>query len=143
MALGACLVGAWGCAASPTAPPAAPEPSAEALSTEPTTVEEAQAELERARAELGGTPVAPLAAATGTTTAAAEGGTPKTEAARAPSPSPVAKQEMRCASACRAMTSMKRAVDAICRLAGESDGRCTDARKTLRDGEAKVAGCGC
>jgi hypothetical protein len=41
------------------------------------------------------------------------------------------------------MSSMRRAVEAICRMAGDADARCTDARKTLKDSEAKVAGCGC
>jgi hypothetical protein len=41
------------------------------------------------------------------------------------------------------MSSMRRAVDAICRLAGESEQRCIDARATLKTSETRVAGCGC
>jgi hypothetical protein len=38
---------------------------------------------------------------------------------------------------------MRRAVDAICRMAGAQDARCLDARKILKDDEARVAPCGC
>ena len=134
--------GAWGCAASPAAAPSAAEPAMTRELREPATIEEAQAQLERARAELPGahsvgppTPTTPTqsgagAAAESTTRADVSGSTQKAA-------------ESRCGNACGAMSSMRRAVDAICRMAGDADARCTDARKTLKDSEAKVAGCGC
>ncbi len=48
-----------------------------------------------------------------------------------------------CEAACQAFGSLKRAGEAICRMAGESAQRCTDARKTIADYEQRVASCGC
>jgi hypothetical protein len=48
-----------------------------------------------------------------------------------------------CASPCRALASMKRAVEALCRMTGESDTKCVDARKTLADNVGKTASCKC
>jgi hypothetical protein len=130
------VASAWGCAANPAVAPAPAAPAVKEESREPTTIEEAQAQLERARAQLPGPPS--FGSTTATTGASAEsapagGATPTTES---PPPS-------RCGNACGAMSSMRRAVDAICRMAGETDARCTDARRTLKDSETKVAGCGC
>jgi hypothetical protein len=38
---------------------------------------------------------------------------------------------------------MKTAVEAICRMAGVQDTRCTDAQRTLKESQARVASCGC
>jgi hypothetical protein len=110
---------------------------------EPTTIEEAQAQLENARAEL-------------------EPGTKKTESGSptsspvTPAPAPAlsssapagaadqsAGPQPECVTRCRAIASMRRAVAAICRMAGEEDARCTDARKVLQESEARVASCSC
>jgi hypothetical protein len=48
-----------------------------------------------------------------------------------------------CALACRALASLDRAAQAICRLAGDSDQRCTRARQLLEDNRKRVARCGC
>lgn len=48
-----------------------------------------------------------------------------------------------CELACRALASMKRAADAVCRLAGEADPRCTDARRRVSESETRVAACSC
>lgn len=48
-----------------------------------------------------------------------------------------------CELACRALASMKRAADAVCRLAGETDPRCTDARRRVSESETRVAACSC
>jgi len=71
-----------------------------------------------------------------------------TSAGTAPSPEPAEESSASsrtdaCALPCHAITSMRRAVDAICRMAGEKDARCVAARKTLSDDEARVAPCGC
>jgi hypothetical protein len=126
---------------------------------EPTTVEEAQAQLDDARQQIEGTlgPAAPASAA-----GAAGGGTavpPATVAPVAPADMPAAPQASvqsaapleseqgartdSCATPCRAIASMRRAVDAICRMAGAQDAGCAKARKTLSDDEARVAPCGC
>jgi hypothetical protein len=38
---------------------------------------------------------------------------------------------------------MRRSVEALCRLAGDGDARCVDARGTLARSEQRVARCGC
>ena len=148
-ALGVCIAGAAGCAANEAAAPAAAEPTGMKLeSREPATIEEAQAQLEQARAQLPG-----AAAFVSTTPAAEAGGVPgptgggvttqSTTETALPDTSSKRRELQRCGNACGAMQSMRHAVDAICRMAGESDARCTDARRTLKDSETKVAGCGC
>jgi hypothetical protein len=114
-------------------------------SREPATIEEAQAQLERARAQLPGwaPPTTPVTGAS-VETPGAGGTTQSAESGPSTVPREVdTEPQHRCGNACGAMTSMRHAVEAICRMAGEADARCTDARKTLRDSEVKVAGCGC
>jgi hypothetical protein len=140
-AVGILVAAASGCAAEKAAAPA-PEPAGVQKSEEaqPATIEEAQAQLERARAQLGGR--GPLGGAPG----GAPGPTSTTQAAP---PSAAVSQESErtreapCVTPCRAIASMRRAVDAICRMAGEQDARCADARKTLGESAGKVAACGC
>lgn len=61
---------------------------------------------------------------------------PAKPAARATAPSD-------CALACRALTSLRRAVDAICRLAGERSNECSEARESRRRSEERVRVCRC
>jgi hypothetical protein len=160
--VGIVVAGASGCAAKGAAGAARfPE------EPEPTTVEEAQAQVDRARARIDASGLPPVA--TGTVTPAA----PATAAPAGPaggataptSPTPLSQaaptqaeaaaeasksaeeQESNvgsvCDTACHAIASMRRAVGAICRLAGPQDEKCTQAKKTLSDEEARVAGCGC
>ena len=116
-------------------------------SREPASIEEAQAQLERARAQLaGGTPATPDTRATGVTVQTTPGAGATTESTGGPTPpsaAPGRDAQGRCGNACGAMTSMRHAVDAICRMAGDTDARCTDARRTLKDSETKITGCGC
>ena len=156
------LVAACGADQKEAAPAAAPSAKSE---PEPQTVEEAQAQLDRARADLdrsgavtgispttstpqaGTTPTTPGTAAgaggdTGATHPAptqparppADMNTPESDTTRPPSP---------CEQACRALSSMKRAKEAICRLAGATDAKCTQAEKTLHESEARVTQCAC
>lgn len=107
---------------------------------EPSTIEEAQAQLDRAKAQLAaaGAPTGPAAAsATGTSTSTAPTEAPQAGGAGGAAPASP------CVTACQAIASMHRAVDAICRMAGQDDARCSDAKKTLGDSQAKVASCGC
>lgn len=132
--------------ASEGAAPKAPS-SVEATPTqEPQTVEEAQAELERARAALSGT-----GAGAGATAGATPATPPPINTAAPPAPvSPQvapaaggAQPTSTCDSVCRAITSMHHAKDAICRLAGPTDPRCADAKKKVADGDAQAASCSC
>lgn len=43
-----------------------------------------------------------------------------------------------CATACRALASMTSSADHLCKLAGEGDGRCEDARGRVRGASARV-----
>lgn len=54
-----------------------------------------------------------------------------------------ADKESRCATACKAFASLKRAADAVCRLAGDDDARCDHARKLVEKNGRRVAECGC
>ncbi|HEX3343754.1 MAG TPA: hypothetical protein VHS09_04235 [Polyangiaceae bacterium] len=138
------IAGVVGCAAEPAMAPPSAAPAAKE-EREPATIEEAQAQLERARAEVSGeTTRGPSAPGAAGATVEAEGATttsePKASGAGAPSRDAAGS---RCGNACGAVGSMRRAVDAICRMAGETDARCAGARRTLKDSEAKVADCGC
>jgi hypothetical protein len=49
----------------------------------------------------------------------------------------------RCERACKAFSSLRRAADGVCRLAGDGDARCVRARGIVKDNEARVATCKC
>ncbi|HMR04500.1 MAG TPA: hypothetical protein PKA88_01965 [Polyangiaceae bacterium] len=51
--------------------------------------------------------------------------------------------DKRCDDACLAFASLKRAADAICRLAGDGDARCTRAKRIVDDNETKLKACSC
>jgi hypothetical protein len=129
-----------GCAARP-----ANAPSSE---LEPDTVEAAQAQIEDARRALG----MPRAAPSGSTAAAADAPPPPPPDAAKQSSSSAAPsggeaeydaQRAACGSSCNAIASMRRAVAALCRIAGNTDNRCVDAKQTLDASEQRVASCGC
>ena len=130
----ALIAGCGGARAGNEAPAA---PASTLVEAEPATLEEAEAELARARAALGVT----------------DGDAPPAIAESTPAPEPApmdrgeattaTKEEDGCVSTCRAIGSMRRAVSAICRLAGDADARCEDARKTLTSSEQSVASCRC
>jgi hypothetical protein len=157
------VLGATAIACAGGRPSAAPgtdtRPRAEG--PEPTTVEEAQADIDRWRqvllpAQASTTtlspsrapsadhapspttaPAPPTAGASQTTSEAAESKSegPRGGASDAPS--------NQCVTPCRAIASMRRSVVALCRLSGEDDTRCVDARKTLTESEQRVVSCGC
>jgi len=136
--------GADGPAPKSASPPMQPAP-------EPRTVEEAQEQIARLSAELGGSseatksdakaepkpesrpqPAPPAAESTGTGVSAPAAGKDH--------------DQLRfdaCASPCRALASMRRAVDALCRMTGDTDNRCVDAKKTLADSLGRTASCKC
>ena len=43
-----------------------------------------------------------------------------------------------CPNACAALSSMERAADHLCTLAGAADARCTDARERVKNATARV-----
>jgi hypothetical protein len=155
------VVGLGGCSArsdykmSPRAP--APEPA-------PTTIEEAQSQLDREEVRLRQLTGAQPAA--GTAPPSLSGGMapappPPPPAPVMPSPAPASEPPRAdvenshpdgsreraaaesCRDACRALSSMRRAADTLCRLAGEGDERCVSARKRVHDGEGQAGTCRC
>lgn len=126
-----------------SSPPEASAPSSTPAEPAPQTIEEAQAQIASAKDQLGGG--APGASSTKSTLDAAP---PKNDAEPAPPPAADApasteKPADACMSPCRALASMRRAVDALCRMAGDSDKRCLDARQTLSDSVSRTATCKC
>jgi len=113
---------------------------------DPGSVEEAQEQIARARSlitrEAAARPVntevtPPLKAPPAPEPAP---GRQPTEAGKAPKGAP---EEAMCSRPCRALASMRRAVTALCRMTGETDERCADARRTLTDSEGRVGQCTC
>lgn len=140
------LLGCGGAAAEAGAPSAK---SPEAVGTsEPGSIDEAQAQIAAAQAQLGGG-----AGAGSSYSTSVPGATPSPSPAapRSPSTSPAPPAadtarpitEDRCGSPCRALASMRRAVTALCRMTGNEDARCSDAKRTLVDSEGRVAPCSC
>ena len=144
------VLAACGGAGEAKAPAKAAEP--ESPSREPTSIEEAQQQIERARADLSGAadkkleydkdsmappPTSPGAGAGSSSTTTAKPTTaPREETGRAaPADS--------CSQSCRALSSMRRAVSALCRMTGDEDARCSEAKRTLEQSESRVAACHC
>lgn len=143
---GSVALAACGGAGEAKAPAKMSEPESSAREREPTSVEEAQEQIARANADLSdekakkagdvdkdsvARPTTPGAAGSTSTTTP-----PREEASRAaPADS--------CSHSCRALSSMRRAVSALCRMTGEEDARCSDAKKTLQQSESRVARCHC
>lgn len=146
--------------------PKAPDSHADRAEVDPVTVEEAQARIERARLSLasrGGLSAPATGAAPSTPSATPAPGAdtssqqapakaaepPKAASTKKPSPdSPQPTEtphelEDRCTSPCRALVSMRRAVTALCRMTGDTDTRCVDAKKTLSESEGRVSPCSC
>ena len=161
-----------GCGMSPKAeaPSSAPEaapaqgiPGTSSLTAkddaaaEPATLADAEALLEKARADLDRLALNEPGAARGAT-----GGAPAPASAPpAPSPSraeakpaekaasadgaaaPPAKEVSTCETACKAFSSLTRASDAVCRLDTDGGKRCERARQIREDASHRVASCGC
>jgi hypothetical protein len=125
------------------AAPEAPAEEGPAFST----IEQAQAAFAQAEQDLltlQGGPVpaggAPAASAPAEAERASE---PVAQQAPAPESKDDKGSGDRCSGLCRAFGSLSRAADAICRLAGEPDERCTRARTSVRDNFKRVAVCRC
>ena len=122
----------------------------ESMVSEPSTVEEAQAQIARARSELGGDPSPRVSADAAPATPPPPPPAPAPQASRQTEDqkktmesAPSGAAEGQCSSPCRALASMRRAVTALCRMTGDEDARCRDARKTLQSSEARVTPCAC
>ena len=145
------LAGCGGAAPEPAAPssPAAKSPDDARTTGEPGSVEEAQAQIAAARAQLGGAgsdsspnrfapaPGAAPAAGTSPPPASSPAAPPAADSSTRPS------SQDRCGGPCRALSSMRRAVTALCRMTGNDDARCADAKRTLVESEGRIAPCSC
>lgn len=150
---GSVVLAACGGAAESSAPAKAPAgagaPADSAPEPEPKTIAEAQDQIDRLRADLS-TDLKKSEADKDTARTAPGSGASTSSTASKPATSPAVREEAakaeshdRCASSCRAITSMRRAVTALCRMTGDEDSRCSDARKTLSESESRVAQCHC
>jgi hypothetical protein len=160
--LGLGLLAAVACAAQPKAdmsppgepasvqavPPAAstaPAPEA----AEPRTLEEAEALLERSRADLERLALnEPAPTSAGAVAPKAAPAPPARAESRrldegADGAPPAAKADSQCDTACRAFASLTRASDAVCRLDADGGKRCDRARQIREQASQRVASCGC
>lgn len=123
---------------SPETPSQHQRPQATAtVEAEPASIDEALARIRTAKADLEA-PLLPSDKPASTSTPAAPPGPPRPGQPTS-QPSPPAT----CATPCRAIESMRRAVTALCRMTGEEDARCKDAKQTLVTSEERVRGCAC
>ena len=123
----------------------APESATEAV-VEPTSVEEAQVQIARARALLdrqAADPPVDTEVTPPLKTPRAPGPAPDRQPAGAAKASTNGSEEARCSSPCRALASMRRAVIALCRMTSEADARCVDAKRTLTESEGRITPCTC
>ena len=127
--LGLPLLAGCGAAKESSHPAASPandarSPPAGGTSAEPATVEEAERAIADAKDRLSGNRSA-------------------ADVAKGPSEPMSGSAARECQTPCNAIASMKRAVGALCRLTGDDDTRCRDARQTLKDSEARASACVC
>jgi hypothetical protein len=165
--LAASVAAAVGCAAGAQQAAAPRSPAFAPVGPTPTTIDDAVADIDRWRQVLGVSsehasaesavspapgspsappppPAAPVAEpqTTYATAPPADAAEPSKDA-RADSDERTAAPPPECVTPCKAIASMRRSVDALCRLAGDGDARCIDARGTLARSEQRVARCGC
>jgi hypothetical protein len=145
-----------------TPPPPAPEPTTdgeaeqdsvreEGLRAERDELASAQAELVAARRELElalGPAKVSKPSATGGAAPPAAAAPSRARPSDAANEAPKGKadkksSESSCQTACRAFQSLGRAAGSICRLAGDKDDRCGQARAVVSQAERRVTTCGC
>jgi hypothetical protein len=134
------------------AAPASKSPSSVRVA-EPSTVEEAQEQIEAAKAQLASAAAGGVSTGSSSTSlvpgASADSSKAEDTGGKRPSrpvsePSKRARTpDDRCSMPCRALTSMRSAVTALCRMTGNEDARCVDAKRTLADSEGRIAPCSC
>ncbi len=152
LAFSAASAASCGAAEAPSRVPEA------AIEPEPTSVDQAERMIARLNAELGArtkvasqpesAPAAPgeRSGAPSPSTADAQTAQTGVTVQEAPSQTSASKSSDssvratdRCVSPCIALASMRRAVAALCRMTGDGDARCLDARRTLAASENRVS----
>jgi hypothetical protein len=150
----ALLAGIAACGGAEIAPKSAPAASPAKVSkdqpAEPTTIEEAQDQIARARASLESPSASardeakktersePQKGASPSSSRSPQGGGASSSREEKPST-----EADTCGNPCRALASMKRAVESLCRMTGDGDNRCVDAKRTLSESTTRVASCKC
>ncbi|MBX3233941.1 MAG: hypothetical protein KIT84_34205 [Labilithrix sp.] len=132
------LAACGGAEAGAPAKTAAPPP--EEPASEPRTIEEAEEQIARLSSQLG---VAGTGKSDATPGSGAEPAPPTADPKKAEKTDDRYYSLDSCASPCRALASMRRAVDALCRMTGDDDTRCVDAKKTLTNATLRTAPCKC
>jgi hypothetical protein len=136
-------------AESPEPPPPPPEPAPQAGSSPPSSfgekAEEGRAGLDRRERELTTLPEAEKAFGESQRQIEQLIGPLEAEKAKGAgqAAAPLASGDARCPHACKAFESLRRAGDAICRLAGAADARCTRAKGVVKQSQARIVACGC
>lgn len=104
------------------------------------TLEEAVGALDDAQAKLAA--LTGVQADKGAPESLKKGSTPARKP-KASEPSALAGGDARCAEACKAFASLKRAADAVCRLTSATDARCAKARTVVEENRKRVQVCRC
>jgi hypothetical protein len=138
-------------AAPEAPPPAAPESAAEpgaAATSPPTSLEEKAEQAKPGLAQAEPAPATIPEAEKAFSEAQGQlekliGPVAAKPVAGAEPPAPLAQGDARCPRACKAFDSLRRAGDAICRLAGDKDARCSRARGVIKQSQTRVTACGC
>ena len=141
----ACGGGAPESASAPKVP--AVEPSAEAADARgsggfggmPRTIAEAEETIARTRAELSARPLPPAQPGS----KAEKESAPERKQDGDARPPVESRQNSEATCPCRALTSMRRAVGALCAMTGDADSRCAEARRTLEESIVRLRGCSC
>ena len=141
------LVACGGAAEPPRSPPSTGPDRDGVTDRAPATIEEAQDQIAEAQQRLAG----------GDDESKAADAMPAAEAPAPPPPPPKSSSSGAsapaktkenapvdaCVSPCRAFASMRRAVEALCRMTGDTDDRCVKARRTLDTSNGRVSACRC
>ncbi len=111
---------------------------------EPATIEEAKQRFDNARAQLERPqPATPSHVEAGQAQVDRQATQPVSPSGAGGGAAPPQAQENECTRLCRALASMQRAQVALCRMAGDEDPRCAEAKKVVEDSAQRVAHCGC
>ncbi len=111
----------------PVAPTANNNQAQGATTAPPTSIPEAQTQLDEAERDIRQRVAARTAPVPSATTPAPQ---PAAES-KPPKQSEKSEEPSECALVCRALSSMRRAADTICRLDGDGSTRCSDARSRV------------
>ena len=113
----------------------------------PSTIEEAQDQIAEAQQRLEGgdvdTRMAPGSTEAPSPPPPPPPSDPSGSAGAPAAPKDDATPADACMASCRAFASMRRAVEALCRMTGETDDRCAKARRTLGTSNGRVTACRC